>query len=110
MLQLNRSQSVCLSSIEAMSRWQKTENGWKKSEAPLPEQKKPEAPNLAVPVAAEPAALPKPQVSHASVRKATHDAHRAFAPCTLPPRWKHAAVPAHEMSLLRRCIIQRSPK
>ena len=27
-----------------MSRWQKTENGWEKSEAPLPEQKKPEAP------------------------------------------------------------------
>ena len=41
----------------------------KKSEAPLPEQKKPEAPNLAVPVAAEQAAsLPEPQVSHASVR------------------------------------------
>ena len=55
--------------LETMSRWQKTENGWEKSEAPLPEQKKPEAPNLAVPVAAEQAAsLPEPQVSHASVR------------------------------------------
>ena len=52
-----------------MSRWQKTESGWKKSEAPLPEQKKPEAPNLAVPVAAEQAAsLLEPHVSHASVR------------------------------------------
>ena len=65
-----------------MLRWQKTENGWKKSEAPPPEQKEPEAPNLAVPVAAEQAAsLPEPQVSHASVRFEPRMTHIAPLHC-----------------------------
>ena len=70
-----------------MSRRQKTESGWKQTEAPVPEQKKPEpaAPNLAVPTATTTPARGAPT-----------------EPQVMPPTEEQAAKPRWPAGLVRK--------